>query len=32
MVHDERVPLEEIKKGADKIFISFIRKGVSEIL
>lgn len=29
MVHDERVPLEDIKKGADKIFEVKIKKGKS---
>jgi len=32
MVHDERVPFEEIEKGADKIFNVSIRKGTSKII
>ena len=32
MVHDERVPIEEIKKGADKIFEVSIKKGVSKVI
>lgn len=32
MIHDERVPLEEIEKGADKIFEVSIRKGKSYVI
>lgn len=32
MVHDERVPIEEIQKGADKIFEVSIKKGVSKVI
>jgi len=31
MVHDERVPLEEIEKGADKVFEVTMKKGISKI-
>jgi ABC-type proline/glycine betaine transport system ATPase subunit len=31
MVHDERVPFEEIEKGADKIFHTTIRHGISKV-
>ena len=31
MVHDERVPLEEIEKGADKVFEVTMRKGISKV-
>jgi hypothetical protein len=31
MVHDERVPFEEIEKGADRVFKVSIKNGVSKI-
>lgn len=31
MVHDERVPLQEIEKGADKIFKVVMKKRISEV-
>jgi hypothetical protein len=31
MIHDERVPLVEIEKGADKIFNIFIKKEISQV-
>ncbi len=30
MIHDERVPLSEIEKGADKVFKISIKKGISQ--
>jgi hypothetical protein len=31
MVHDERVPLEDIEKGADKVFEAKMRKGITTV-